>query len=359
MKAAPWWAPQKPGPAGRSGRPTWPVPAAGPAAVDPQGPRITAAASTGAAFLLDRQSFSRRVQDETLGDAPAASEMMNTVADLGRGRMVLGAIGGEQLLHIRPDAPRGAVNRVRLAGPLACELVSWRDWFVASTRVGELAAYDADSAQQVATPFIPTLEPGAEIDWIVPALHEQDGKQLLVASDGTAHLWLLDLAESPEPHLTALAEATITGGRLKGRLATLENHVFAPAEGGVLQVYALPSLDTLQPVDVGSEVTWGPFQVGGELLLATAAGELVAIDPEGEIAWRQPTQDTPPRGTPLADDDSVLVLGPNGVRRIALQDGSTQNEAPTGEPAAFGPVGLGNRLIVTAHDGTLLVVEKP
>ncbi|MEM9352457.1 MAG: hypothetical protein AAGA92_05550, partial [Planctomycetota bacterium] len=345
-----------------SGRTLWEttlaVPAAGAPAVNTQGPRISAAATSGAAFLLDRQSFSRRVQDESQR-AASADAVYDSVVDLGAGRLAIGAVGSQTVLHLRPGAPRGAVRSLELPGELSCELTPWGGWFVAPTSVGQVAVYDADTAELVATPFSPAVAPGQQVPWLVPAPYSTADAPMLVASDGSKKLYLLGLEKEPAPHFKAMAEANLADAKLVGRIVAIGNQAFAVSEQGALRTYALPSLEEGQPVEIGAAVSWGPFAVGDKLLLATADSELVCVAPGGGVAWRTPLEGRLPMGKPLGDGGSALLLSASELLRVSLETGEVAGSIALDQPAAFGPVAFNKRLVVAGHDGSLLVVEKP
>jgi hypothetical protein len=87
---------------------------------------------------------------------------------------------------------------------------------------------------------------------------------------------------------------------------------------------------------------------------------LLLVGVDGAIKWRQPLKHGTPAGAPLLENTSMLVLYPGaGVARINLADGVEQAVADLGQPAVAGPVAFGQRLLVSASDGTLLVVNRP
>jgi len=65
-------------------------------------------------------------------------------------------------------------------------------------------------------------------------------------------------------------------------------------------------------------------------------------------------------GPPLAADDSVLLAYRRGIlERRSLADGQPAATLDVEHPLAAGPVQFLDRIVLTAHDGTLLVVEQP
>jgi hypothetical protein len=78
------------------------------------------------------------------------------------------------------------------------------------------------------------------------------------------------------------------------------------------------------------------------------------------IRWRRELLHGELGGRPLAADGAVILLHvEGGLSRVALSDGAEAGFADIGQPAEAGPVPLGERVIVTAPDGALVVVNRP
>jgi hypothetical protein len=338
------------------------VPPAGPPAVDASGLRITAGAASGVVYLLDREAMARRVQNEAerLAVVPAGLPVFTDALDLSQGRLVLGGVDGQQLLHFRPGNPRESLKAVDLAGPLSCPLVAWREGFVAATNVGQISLLNADDASPVVTPFQPELTPGQEYHWLRPAVAGAAADSPLVISDGPRKLYVINVNAQPQPHLEAIATAPVDGPPLVTPLAVAGDRVFAGTDKGQLASYTLPDLKANEPIALKSRVTWGPYAAGDAVLLGLESGELLAVGGDGAIRWRQPLKHGELGGTPLVDGDhAFLLFRDGGVARIALADGAEAAYAELGHPGVAGPVAFGPRLVIAAPDGTLIIVNRP
>lgn len=337
------------------------VPLAGAPAVDSAGGNITAGSATGAVFVLDREAMTRRVQDQAARlPGPAAPKPFTAAVDLGQSRLVLGAVESPALLHFRPGDPRQALTAVTLPGPLACAPVAWRDGFVAASAVGQVLFYNADTAAQAAVPFQPELTPGNSFRWVRPAVVGEGADQQLVISDGVEKVYLLSVAAQPQPHLEAAATVDVGPAPLVSPLAVIGNRVIAGTENGKLASYALPELTPAEPVDLGGRIVWGPFPAEDGALAALDSDELIAIAADGAVRWRQPLQHGQLGGEPIVAGGAAIVLCPaGGVARISLADGAEGAYVQLGQPVVAGPTALGQRLVLGAADGTLLIVNRP
>jgi hypothetical protein len=320
---------------------------------------MIAGASSGAVYQLEREAMARRVQDHSQR-LPGSAPPYTTAFDLGNGRLALGALGGASILHYRPGEPRQSLQAIQLPGPMTCPVVAWRNGFVAATEVGQVFLYDAETAAPAATPFQPELRPGRKYHWLQPAVIGAGEASRLAVSDGRSKIYLLGFVAEPEPHLEALAAADVGASPLVSPLAVSGERVFAGAEDGKLAIFAAADLAPSEPIALGGRVIWGPHGAEGGLLLAVDTGELMLVAPDGAIRWRRPVEHGPLGGTPLIVDSHAFALHPSGgLSRINLADGAEQSFTDLGQPAVAGPVAYGERLIVSAPDGTLLVVNRP
>lgn len=348
----------------RTGEPAWQtVIAATPAgapAVDAAGQRITAVSATGACYLLDRQSFAARVQnDSTHAEGETLTRPLTRVVDLGGGRLVAGAVGSPTMLHFRPQAPRGPATFVTAPAPLATPPVALANGFLAPTKIGQVFYYSAEDGGQAAAPFQPTLTPGQEVAWLPPAAVPGDSPAFAI-SDGETKVYLVELAgEGADRQLRLSAEADVGTAPLETSLVATDGFVVAGNAQGDLATYALPDLRAGQPVALGGRITWGPYPVGGLVLAGLDTEELVAVEPGGGVAWRQPLA-APFAPGALPEDGTAWVLDPAGACvQISMADGSEAARIELGQPAVAGPTPFGPRLVVAAPDGSLLVVDRP
>ena len=349
----------------KTGKPQWEIelaaPPAGPPAADPAGMQIGAITASGEAFLVDRKAMRSRVVNRAeKTNSRQKLPPLDHCLDLGQGRLVAAADKGNMLLHYRPSLPRGALQTIELAGPASCEPVVWGDGFVVPTQTGQVFLYTSEAGQSWGSPFQPPLEPGVTYAWNSPAVYGSGENAQLVLSDGSKKIYLLSRVAAPQPHLTATASAEISTAPMNTRIAVVGDLAVAGTEEGSLTVVELPTLASKPSVKIQSAVTWGPFTVGQHIVLATATEELICLDDQANIAWRQSLAHGPPAGLPVTHQGGLVLLWQQGgISRLELTSGEEAAYVPLPQPVVAGPVPFGKRLVVSAYDGTLLIVDQP
>ncbi len=337
------------------------VPPAGPPAMDSAGMRIGSISSTGSAFLIDRDAMRNRVVNRA--EKPTARGKLSPLIhslDLGQGRLLASAPGSQRMLHFRPDQPRQALSTIRLPAAQSCPPVVWGDAFVVPTQVGQVHLFSCEDGQPWGTPFQPPSQPGVAYPWNAPAVYGSGNDAQLVISDGHKKVYLLNRILDPHPHLEATVTADITTSMLNTRFALVGDLALAGTEGSDLAVLQLPSLEAKPSVNLSAQITWGPFTVGENVVLATASEELLCLDEQASLRWRLPLAHGPPAGQPLLNGDALLLLcQEGGLSEHRLDDGEEMSYVPLPQPTVSGPVPFGKRLVVTSYDGTLLVVDYP
>ena len=306
--------------------------------------------------------MTRRIQDHATR-VRGTSRNLPTFTDSAandQGTMVAGAPGSSAVLHFVAAEQSTPLNLVTLTSELAGELVGWRDGFIAATKVGQVFLVNGADGKQLATPFQPALEAGQEFGWLTPAVVGAGEDSRFVISDGKNTIYLVGYVAEPEPHLEVVTQAELSGIALNTRLAVADDVACAGADGGSLRLFKLPALELQPAVEVGGQVTWGPFTAGGGFLIATDGEELLFVTKSGEIAWRVPLEGKSPTGVPFVDGENAFVAWQlHGVSRIDLRDGSLPATTPLEQAVTAGPVAFAARLIVAAGDGTLLVINRP
>jgi hypothetical protein len=335
------------------------MPPAGPPVVDDSHKALTLATAAGYVFRFDEAAIRSRVQDEPLPAQamPAGLPSLTFAADLGQGRAAFGSPDSDRLLLYNPGSGGGSAKWIQLESPLSCAVTPLGDGFIAPLRVGQVFYLSAADGAKLATPFQPLLQPGATYAY-QPAAGADDQRQFVI-TDGREKIYLVALVDQPQPHLQALAEAKVPQP-IESPIAVLGDGAIAVAGSSHLVRFRLPSLEPAGEANLPAPVVWGPFRAGDSLLLVTSNEQLIAISATGKIAWQAAIKHGDLAGAPLVVDGSVILAYRKGIlERRSLADGKVQATSDVEHPLAAGPVQFLQRLVLTAGDGTLLVVDQP
>jgi outer membrane protein assembly factor BamB len=337
------------------------VPPAGTPIVDEAAKALAVANAEGYLFRFDEAAIRSRVQDEPLAAQamPAKLPALTDSVDLGQGRAAFSAAGADQLLFYNPALGNSAAKWIPLDGPLACAVTSLGDGFIAPLTIGQVFFLSAADGSKLALPFQATLEPGKE--WhFKPAGSIGSDPPSFVIADGQGKIYHILLGNNPQPHLHDGERADAGPHPIESPFIVLGDAALAIGGSSHLLRFKLPSLEPAGDSNLPAPVVWGPFRVGDSMLLATANNQLVAIAADGQIKWQAPLEHGDLAGQPLVQDDSMLVAYKKGiVERRSLADGKSLAAKDLEQPLASGPVAFLQRLVISANDGTLLVVDQP
>lgn len=316
----------------------------------------------GLVYRFDDAALKVRVQDEPLSTAAgmAGAAPLTVGVDLGSGRGAFASpTKSRQLVLYDPAVERSPVRRTNLPGNLACAMSPLGEGVLVPLEMGQVFFLSPADAQPLAAPFQPRLEPGVKLPY-QPAAQADDAGRQFVITDGNEKIYLVELAESPQPHFNTVTEKPVGAFPIVAPLQVMGQTVFAVCDGGLVIRFSLPALASAGETDLPGDVTWGPYPVGNLLLVATAEEQLIAVHEDGSIAWADTVKEGELAGPPLAIADRVLLAYRKGtLERRRLADGKVAGRLDVEHPLAAGPVLMLNRVVLTAHDGTLLVVDQP
>jgi outer membrane protein assembly factor BamB len=267
------------------------------------------------------------------------------------------AVGSRALVAQEPNRP----HWLALPDSLAAPAVSFQGGLLVPGRLGQVFVLDPISGRSLIQPFQPRLERGSEFDWSSPLVLNE--REVLLA-DGVAKLYRLSVADKPEPHLIALAEAGLPGP-VTAPLALAGQTAYAVNGQGELTAFLLGrgGARALEPGNtwpLTGGASWGPFATGSHVFVASGAGQLLCLNDTQELLWQIELKHGPPSGTPLVSGDGALIATKSGkLLRLALASGEELGMLDVGEPVAAGPTLMGERLLLASKGGSLLVVAKP
>lgn len=226
---------------------------------------------------------------------------------------------------------------------------------------GQVLLLDVATGQNKLLPFQPTVEAGRKVLWRRAAVVGASQGEFVIADD-RRKLFRVGLKDQPEPHLAELAQVQLEVD-IVSSLAAVGGTVYGVIRGtnsDTVLAFDATDLSAGKEWPLEGRVVWGPESVGGLVLVATDRQMLVAFEAEQKQRWRSPLSYGPLVGRPLPDGDSLLLAALSGtVWRIAAGDGVESARFDVGEPLGAGPVSFagGSRLLVSAADGTVLVIR--
>jgi tetratricopeptide (TPR) repeat protein len=337
------------------------MPPAGPPIVDDSTKTLAVCTAEGHIFHFEEAAIRSRVQDQPLAaqSPPVELPALTSAVDLGQGRAAFCAPDSDQLLLYNPSLRDRAAQWIKLESPLACAVTRLGDGLIAPLKVGQVFYLRTADGTQMAAPFQPRLEPGTNVDYRTAAVVDSAANRFVIA-DGGEKIYLVEAVAQPQRHLRAFAEAKAGPFPIESRIVVLGDVGLAVAGSSHVLRFSLPSLESAGELALTAPVVWGPYPVANGVLLATADDHLVFISPGGETAWRVPIEHGDLAGEPLAVQDGVLLAYRKGIiERRSTADGTALAAKDLEHPLASGPVRFQQRLVLSAHDGTLLVVDGP
>lgn len=233
-------------------------------------------------------------------------------------------------------------------------LVAFRDGILAACETGAIHMLDPASGKLLAQPFVPRLEPGQPVDWLVPA--SMDANRF-VAADQAGKIYVINRQGNS---LVASEQGELAGPLVAG-LAALETVAFAvTATSGSEELLAIDEqLEVVQTMPLPGGLAWGPRRVGNMVLVGDQSHRMSALGSDGNTLWSA-TLPAALSGDPVMLGDQVITTCTDGT--ITVFDASSGNmvgqqklpEALGGSAALYK-----GRLLVVGWDGTLYLVDVP
>jgi len=316
----------------------------------------------GLVYRFDEATLRARVQDQPLSPGSTMSNRtkLTVGVDLGAGRGAFAApTEGNQLMLYDPAVARTPIRWANLPSTIACAMSPLGSGVLVPLEVGQVFYLNPADGQPLAAPFQPRLEPRTKTLYQPAAQADEAGRQFVI-TDGHDKIYFVELIDQPRPHFETLAQQNVGAFAIVSPIRVMHSTAFAVCDGGQLNRFALPSLDNVGQTNLPGEVIWGPYRAGNLFVVATSNDQLVAVNPDGSIAWAESVKEGDLAGPPLAIDQNVLLTYRRGIfERRRLANGKTVGRLDVEHPLAAGPVRFLDHIVLTTHDGTLLVVEQP
>jgi outer membrane protein assembly factor BamB len=348
----------------KQGHPIWEtdiaMPPAGAPIIDEANKTLVAGCADGNVFRFDEAALRSRVQDDAAPSElmPATHPPLTAAVDLGQGRVAFSADNATSLLLYTPSQPAPA-KWLQLEGSMASAATPLGSGFLVPLKLGQVFYFNSNDGARLATPFQPRLEPGVTLEYKPAVAVGNDGRRFVI-TDGRQKVYLVALSDQPQPHLEEVKQADVGPRPIESPLVVVGDTVLAVAGGTNLLQFKIPTMETVGESNLPAPIEAGPFSIGDGILLTTADEKLVAMSAKGEVKWQAPLAQGPLAGPPLVLPDGIILAYRKGIlERRSATDGNPIAMVNVEQPLATSPVLFVGRLVVTAADGTILVVDTP
>lgn len=324
----------------------------------PESGRITAITSAGGVYRIDAAGM----KGTSILDPPAASmnpaELKSPVrcAGLQQGMLAFASPGAKRIASLDLRAEKDALRMLLLPDPLGSLPWPLAGGIVAPLSTGQVLLLDPRTGAGAAEPFLPRLESGAKLEWRDG--DDFQGREYLLA-DGHTRIYRLGIKPEPKPHLAALSEIEVSRP-IVTPVAVVGAAVYAADDRGTLMGFQLPGLTRGEKWTLDGHCAWGPRRAGKNVLLATDSNQLYCLNDKQKLLWKVDLPAGPLAGRPLEIEGGYLLASSGGLLwRADAATGRELARLEIGQPLGSGPVLVGDRVFVGAHDGTLFQVSRP
>ncbi len=358
---------------GEDGKVLWEVDLAVPASlltVDMERKQVHSVSAQAELFELTPEVFQVGVVDQAAAAAGAAArgKPFTEVQAMDQGRWALAS--ARERGHVVVYDPNAATPDARLRDVLlkaagtaqvAATPAFGLGGLIAPLDNGQVLLLDPTTGDNKLLPFQPTVEAGSKVAWQRAVVVGTEQREFVIA-DNRRKLFRVGVKDQPEPHLAELAQVQLEVD-IVSPLAAVGDTVYAVVRGTnsdtILSIGAT-DLAAGKEWPVEGRVVWGPETLNDLVLVATDRQTLLAFEAGQKQRWTSPLSYGPLVGRPLPVSGNLLLASLSGtVWMISGQDGKELTKAEVGEPLGAGPVAFanGSRLLVSAADGTLLVIR--
>jgi hypothetical protein len=223
---------------------------------------------------------------------------------------------------------------------------------------GSLRLLSPNNGADAVLPFYPPIQPLQMSEWHRPCVVGADRDAAVAATDA-GHIVRVGIKAQPRPHL-ALQTETHLPDKVVSPLVALQDHVFLicrRADGDAVLTMSAETLRTAAEFPQTGRRLWGPLPVEQGVVAAFSPGTLICWNADREVRWTVSTPGAARLGEPVVAGKEWLFPSADGkVLRLNPADGTWLEEVPAPEPLGPMLVTVGNRLLVAAADGTLLLL---
>ncbi len=322
------------------------------------GDSVMVVSSQGDVFDVDSPTLERGVTDQPVsrGSTVAQNLVFEQIVTLDPSRYVVtGPLDRSNILSLDGNLspPNKLSNLMPPADQPSCRPIAFGNTLLVASRRGQVIRINPRNGQPIGAPFQPPLEPNVDVLWRMPAVIE-DGERFVIANQaGVFYL----VAADGEKALQRVDEYQYAGN-VHSELVRVGDTILAVCRENLQdKLIAIPvgnKIEIARQVELPGGYVAGPLPIDERVLVALDTGDVVCYDLQLEQMWTARLPADKLVGDPqLRNGEIVLAFESGAVWKIDPQSGAISSREHIGQPIAFPPTQLGDRVFVSGADGTL------
>ena len=240
---------------------------------------------------------------------------------------------------------------------LSAEPALFQNGILAPGPDGLLAWLDLPGLKPLAQPFQAPFEVARPPRWRSVSVASDES---ILAADRNGVLYRVEVADEPVRHLVGEAVQTLPGP-LRSRIIRKEEALYLVDGNRTLWAFSTDGRNELGRWPLADGLAGDLMSAGKYVLAREQSGTLHCLDDTGRLLWSAELPEGPLVGRPrvLGGNQLLLAFEQGLLLAMDLPDGGRAWTLETGQTLESGPEPLGERLVVGAADGTLLLYTIP
>lgn len=329
----------------------------------PSGRGFQVVTSQAAMFELDREALasgSTKGPVENPGKAAIAIRFQDPISVDETRAVLLDQVNGQSFVMYDPNRETEQLRQVTInvvdGKPTSGGIAAGGGLFLPMDS-GRAVLIDTITGAMKASPFQPPSDPTGKVDWTNPVALPNDPNQVVLA-DSRKKIYRVRIAEQLRELASKDLEYELSG-TTAGVGDTLMGTTPGPAGDFVVGI-EMSSLNEKFKHLLDARVIWGPKAVGDTAMLMTDDSKLRAFSSDGSETFSVDIDNGVPVGSPMMVGDKIVIAGAAGwLIAVDRNSGEVTGQTDLGEPLSATPFAVGNRLLVPGKEGVIYITEVP
>ena len=205
--------------------------------------------------------------------------------------------------------------------------------------------------------FLGTVDKKATVRWSALLPHDENH---IFAIDREGKISRLQYRTSPSAHLQQVDSISI-GQPIDVTPIVDQGRLFVADAGGKVQMLDVVAFEQQSIANLGAPAVGVMGLAGNLLLVETSQGQLQCLKTDDKLSkiWSIPLEGDHLTGTPLVDNDQVVIATMNGkVMSINAETGETTKSLELDQFLEHGPVNVAGEIVVTSIDGSFYRIDS-